>query len=186
MQFYEVIENRSSVKKFKEKPIDKDSLARIINASMMSPSWRNHTSYRIILVDDKNTKEKLASTLLNDTNDMAIAVKEAPIVAVVIGNPSDSGTIEGKEYYLVDAAIAMEHLVLAATSEGYGTCWLGSMDENKIKEALSVPNEYKVVAMTPIGEVEEYKPTNPKKDVREHIFLNSWGKAYTENDELLH
>lgn len=179
MQFYEVIETRNSANKFSDKPVDKDSLARIINAAMRSPSWKDNTSYRIVFVDDMILKEKLAETLLNDTDEMAEALKEAPIVAVVVGDPSESGIVEGKEYYLVDGAIAMQQLILAATSEGYGTCWLGSMDEDKIKKALKIPSNYNVIGMTPIGKAEKYKPSNPKKDVREHVFLNDFGTPIT-------
>lgn len=179
MEFYEVIENRDSANKFSDEPIDKDSLARIINAAMRSPSWKNKTSYRIVFVDDMMLKEKLAETILNDTDEMAEALKQAPMVAVVVGDPTQSGIIEGKEYYLVDGAIAMQQLILAATSEGYGTCWLGSMDEERIKEALKIPQNYNVIAMTPIGKAEKYKSPNPKKDVRDHVFLNTFGEAIT-------
>ncbi len=176
MQFYETIEKRNSANKCSSEPIDKESLSRMINAAMRSPSWKDNTSYKFILVDDSALKEKISETILNDTEEMKEALKQAPLIAVVIGNPAESGIIEGKEYYLVDGAIAMQQLMLAATSEGYGTCWLGCMDEEKIREALEIPEQYKVIGMTPIGKAEDYKPTNAKKDVKDHIFTNSFGK----------
>lgn len=179
MQFYETIEKRNSANKYSDEPIDKESLSRMINAAMRSPSWKDNTSYKFILVDDMALKEKIAETILNDTDEMVEALKQAPLIAVVIGNPAESGIIEGKEYYLVDGAIAMQQLMLAATSEGYGTCWLGSMDEEKIREALEIPEQYKVIGMTPIGKAEDYKPVNAKKDFREYIFTNSFGKPTT-------
>ena len=181
MKFYEVIESRNSAKRFSDTPIDKESLDRIINAAMRSPSWKDNTSYRIILVTESSIKDQLASAVKNKTDEASTSIKEAPVVAVIVGDPSESGIIDGKEYYLVDGAIAMEHLVLAATSEGYGTCWIGVWDEQKVKQALSIPDRYRIIAMTPIGKADEYKPTNPKKDVREHVFLNSFGSAFTEN-----
>lgn len=149
----------------------------MINAAMKSPSWKNNTSYRIIFVDDKKSKEKISQTILNDTDEMAKALKQAPVLAVVVGDPEESGLIEGKEYYLVDGAIAMQQLMLAATNEGYGTCWLGSMDEEKIKTVLKIPENYKVIGMTPIGKAEEYKSPNPKKDIGDYVFSNSFGKS---------
>lgn len=178
MQFYEVIESRNSANKFSDEPVNKDSLNRIINAAMRSPSWKDNTSYRIILVDDAALKEKLSETILNDTDEMAKALKQAPIVAVIVGDPKESGIIENKEYYLVDGAIAMQQLILAATSEGYGTCWLGSMNEDKIKMALKIPSNYKLIGMTPIGKAEKYKLPNPKKNFKEYVFLNNFGDSF--------
>ena len=181
MQFYDVIQSRTSVKRFKSTPIDKEKLARMVNAAMLSPSWKNHTSYKFILVDDPKEKELLAQAIMNDTNEAAAAIKEAPMAVVVVGAPADSGIVEGREYYLVDGAIALEHFVLAATNEGYGTCWIASVDENKISQVLSIPNNYKVVAMTPIGEVQEKKEHYPEKDIGNYVFVNRWDNAYTEN-----
>lgn len=179
MEFYQVIENRNSANKFSDEPVDKDSLVRIINAAMKSPSWKNNTSYRIVFVDDIMLKETLAQAILNDTDEMEEALKQAPIVAVVVGDSDQSGTVEGKEYYLVDGAIAMQQLILAATNEGYGTCWLASIDEDKVKQALKIPQNYNIIAMTPIGKAEKYKSPNPKKDVKEHVFLNNFGEPIT-------
>lgn len=179
MQFYDVIKDRTSVKEFKSTPIDSTKLDRMINAAMMSPSWRNNTSYSFVLVSDKNEREALASTIKNDTDRAAMAVKEAPMTAVVVSDPSQSGVVADREYYLVDSAIAMEHFVLAATNEGYGTCWIASIDEDKIREILNIPHNYRVIAMTPVGEPEEINEHHNKKDVRDHIFLNSWGNPYT-------
>lgn len=178
MQFYDVIQERTSIKQFKDTPLEQNKIARIINAAMMAPSWKNNTSYKIILVDDKQERERLANTIHNDSQDAASAVKTAPMTAVVVANPQMSGQIDGREYYLVDGAIAMEHLVLAATSEGYGTCWIAAIDEEGIRQMLNIPQDYRVVAITPIGEIAEDKAHYPKKNVQEYVFLNQWQNAY--------
>lgn len=181
MQFYDVIKQRTSVKKFKNTPIHRDRLARMITAAMMSPSWKNRTSYKFILVENQEEKEALAQAIVNETEDAATAIRVAPMAAVVVANPEISGVVDGREYYLVDGAVALEHFVLAATNEGYGTCWIASVDEDKIRQALGIPGEYRVVAITPIGEIEEGKEHYAKKDVRDYVFLNKWKNAYTEN-----
>jgi len=60
-------------------------------------------------------------------------------------------TVNGMDYYLVDLAISMEHLVLAATELGLGTCWLAGYDEGKVRSILGIPEKMRVVAMTPLG-----------------------------------
>lgn len=182
MQFYDVIENRKSIKKFKTDTLDKDKINRMLNAAMMSPSWKNQTSYRFILVDDDNIKQKISDAIINKTNEAAQSVMDAPMTAVVVAEPNASGDVEGKEYYLVDGAIAMEHFVLAATEEGYGTCWIASFNEKKIKEALSIPDNFRVVALTPIGQIAAEKPHNPPKDSKDYVFLNRWDRAFSEMD----
>ncbi|TCO77461.1 nitroreductase family protein [Marinisporobacter balticus] len=182
MQFYDVIKNRSSIRAFKNTPIEKERLERMVDAAMQSPSWKNNASYRFILVDDQRKKESLAASIMNETKKAANAIKESPMVAVVVGEPLDSGVIQEREYYLVDGAIAMEHFVLAATNEGYGTCWIAALKEDEVRRTLSIPESFRVIAMTPIGEVAEVRSHEGKKDVRAHVFLNQWGEAYTEND----
>ena len=55
------------------------------------------------------------------------------------------------DYYLVDVAISLQQLILAATDMGLGTCWIGAFDEVKVKKALEIPENIKVVALTPVG-----------------------------------
>lgn len=181
MDFYSVIENRTSIKDFRSTPIDRDKLNRMINAAMMAPSWKNNTSYKIIIVDNDATKLQLAAAVRNSTDDTSKAMQTAPVVCVVVADPSMSGLVNNQQYYLVDSAIAMEHFILAAANEGYGTCWIGAFDENIVKSTLNVPSSYRVVAMTPVGEIGENKSHYQKKDVREYVFTNGWAQPYTDN-----
>jgi len=181
MEFYDVVGNRKSIKKFKNTPINEEKLARMINAAMMSPSWKNKTSYKFILVDEKKELEQISKSIMNKDDSAMQSIIDAPMTAVVVSDPDASGEVENKEYYLVDSAIAMEHFVLSATNEGYGTCWIAAVNEDIIKKALSIPQNYKVVAITPIGEIAETKEHYDKKDVKDIVFSNTWDKAYTKN-----
>ena len=78
-------------------------------------------------------------------------VKTAPAMIIACGDPSLSGSHDGMDYYLVDVAIATEHLVLAAANLGLGTCWIGYFDEAKLKEILNIPEKLRIVALIPIG-----------------------------------
>lgn len=180
MEFYDVVKTRKSIKKFKNTPINSEKLTRMIDAAMMSPSWKNNNSYKFILVDQKNQLEQISKAIMNKDNSAAQSIIDAPMTVVVVADPELSGEVENREYYLVDSAIAMEHFILAATNEEYGTCWIAAVDEDIIKKALSIPQNYKVVALTPIGEIAESKEHNDKKDVRDFIFLNTWDNAYSE------
>lgn len=178
MDFYEVIEKRKSIKSFTNNEIDKEKLSRILKAAMMAPSWKNHTSYRIIIVSDEGEKSKIADTIMNDSDFAANSIKQAPMVVVVAADPDESGEVAEKDYYLVDSAIALEHLVLAAAAEGYGTCWIAAFNECKIKDILSVPDKLRIVALTPLGEVKEDKDHFPPKDMSKYVFVNKWDNPY--------
>ena len=181
MEFYDVVRDRKSIKKFKNTPINVDKLARMINATMMSPSWKNNTSYKFILVDEKNKLEQISKSIVNKDNSAEQSILDAPMTAIVVADPNASGIVENKEYYLVDSAIAMEHFILSATNEGYGTCWIAAVNEDMIKKTLSIPQNYKVVAITPIGEIAESKDHYDKKAIKDFIFSNTWDNTYSEN-----
>jgi nitroreductase len=186
MQFYNVIENRTSVKKFRNTGIDREKVDRMLNAAMMSPSWKNASSYKFIIVEEQDKKNIIADAINNKTGEAAKSVREAPMLAVVAADPNESGVVDDKQYYLVDGAIAMEHFILAATAEGYGTCWIAAVDENVIREVLNIPKNYKIIGLTPVGEIEEEKNHYPKKETKDYVFLNSWNEAYTKNNAVLH
>lgn len=185
MQFYDVVKNRKSIKKFNTTELDRDKLMRMLEAAMRAPSWKNATPYKFILVDRDNIKTSLAGAIMNKSSEAAGAVQNAPITAVIVADPTQSGDMEGKDYYLVDSAIAMEHFVLAATEEGYGTCWIASFDEKRVKEALNIPDNLRVVALTPVGkaqEEEEEKPHHPKKDMNDFVYMNKWNESYMDQN----
>jgi nitroreductase len=73
-------------------------------------------------------------------------LKEAPTVIVGCGDQRAS-----PKWFIVDVAIAMQNIVLTATSEGLGTCWVGSFDENEVREILKIPENYRVVAILALG-----------------------------------
>ncbi|WFD12158.1 nitroreductase family protein [Tepidibacter hydrothermalis] len=180
MQFYDVIKERKSIKNFKSTPIQKDKLDRILTATIMSPSWKDNKCFKFILVDNESQKKELSMAVMNDVNSASASITQAPLVSVVVADPSSSGSIDNKDLYLVDSGIAMEHLVLACTNEGYGTCWIASLDEDKIKRTLDIPDKYRVVAMSPIGEYSDYDDNqNNKPATDDYVCLNKWDSPYT-------
>jgi nitroreductase len=144
MDFAEVIAARKSVRDYSNKPVNKETIMKCLEAARFAPSWANKQCWHFIVVTDRNKIEKLSSTI-------NFWLKNAPAAVVACGDPSKSGFKNDQHYYLVDVAIALEHFVLAATNEGLGTCWMGGFDEKIVKSLLGIPTEIKVVALTPIG-----------------------------------
>lgn len=144
MEFYDVVKQRKSVRRYASQKVPEEALLRMLEAARLAPSWGNRQCTRFIVVDDAALAGKIVSNVARAFN--------AQVMIVACADPGQSGHREGKDYYLVDVAISMEHLVLAATAEGLGTCWLGGMfDEQTVKKELGIPDEMRVVAITPVG-----------------------------------
>lgn len=80
-------------------------------------------------------------------------VADAPSIVVACGQKLsiNRGGYMGEMSMLLDVSIAFTHLILAARAEGLGTCWIGAFKNDEIKKLLEVPDEYEVVAATPLG-----------------------------------
>lgn len=150
MDLFEAIRRRRSVRRYADTPVDEAVLLRILEAARLAPSWRNGQCWRFVVVRDRQTIQRLAreQPLRTQINRW---LQGAPVVVVACADPLASGRRGDQDFYLVDVGIALEHLVLAATAEGLGTCWIGALDEESVRRILGIPGYIRVVAMTPVG-----------------------------------
>jgi len=162
MSVLEVIRKRKSVRKYKPDPIPDDVLLRVLEAARLAPSAKNLQPWKFIIVKDEKIKEKLVEACLNQH-----FIAEAPIVIVACGFPDECYAKQGRymKSWPIDVAIAMEHLILQAAEEGLGTCWIGAFEESKVKEILKVPENVRIVALTPLG----YPAHEPKDRGRKKL-----------------
>jgi len=148
MELSEVIKLRKSVRKFADRGVEREELDQILEAARLAPSWKNWQCWSYIVIDDRKLIRDLASSGGFVRN---LWLRDAPVVIVSCGDPKASGDRFDIPYYAVDVAISMEHLILAATDLGLGTCWVGIFDEPILKAALEIPDTLKIVALTPLG-----------------------------------
>ena len=140
MDVFEAIQKRHSVRAYKSTPIPEEKLMKILEAGRLAPSASNIQPWHFIVVKDPEKRKKLAKSK------WAKFLAEAPVVIVGCGNQKAS-----PKWFMVDVAIAMQNMVLAATSEGLGTCWVGSFNEREVKELLKIPENYRVIALLAVG-----------------------------------
>jgi nitroreductase len=186
MEFFEVISKRKSYRNFSSQPVEQEKILKVLEAARLAPSWQNRQCWRFIVVQNKDKINKIGR--LNPfTLNINFFLRKVPVIIVACANPKDSGERDGKDYYLVDTAIAMQHLILAATDLGLATCWIGAFDEKMIKHALEIPDEIRVVALTPLGyaaekqnivdKVSKFVAKGAKRKPLEDIaFFNKWNK----------
>ncbi|MEN3049702.1 MAG: nitroreductase family protein [Candidatus Methanosuratincola petrocarbonis] len=140
MEVFEAILRRRSVRSYLPDPIPQEKLDRILEAGRLSPSAMNKQPWHFIVVTDPKKREELAH------GKFAWMLKESPIVIVGCGDREAS-----PKWYKVDTAIALQTMVIEATGEELGTCWVGSFDEPRVKEILKIPDKYEVIAMLAVG-----------------------------------
>jgi nitroreductase len=144
----EIITNRRSIRSYKSDKIEDDKLDYILEAFRKAPSAKNLQPWKLVVVKGKQKRADLAIACNNQS-----FISEAPIIIVACAKEEEAyGTMGGYlNSYPIDIAIAMEHLILASTEQGLGTCWIGAFKENLVKGILGVPENIRVVALTPVG-----------------------------------
>ncbi len=174
MELYEALERRRSIRKYTADPVPGEALEKMLNAARIAPSWSNKQCWRFIVVREQSRKEKLAGSL-PEGNPCKKALAAAPVVIVLCADPQASGYQDGKDYYLLDAGLALQQFMLAAYAEGFGTCWVAWFDEAAARVACSVPQSYRVVALTPLGIPARQPSPRPRKELGEIVFTEEWG-----------
>jgi nitroreductase len=173
MEFYDVINTRRSVRSYKPDEIPDDVLNRVLEAARVAPSGSNRQPWKYVLVKDPDMRRKIATISGGQP-----WIADAPIVVVACGNDInyDRGGYMGDMSFLIDAAIGLTHLILAARAEGLGTCWIGLFDNESIKELLDVPPSWNVVAVTPLGYPKEAMWGSPgkRKPLGEIVAVDEW------------
>ena len=172
MDLFEVIKKRRSIRSYKPDPIPNEHLKKILEAARLAPSGKNRQPWRFIVVRDAERKRRLAKASMNQ-----MFIAEANVVIVALSDPtvySSAGT-KRRIPYLQDPMIAVEHMVLAATAFGYGTCWIGAFNEDEVKRIVNAPEELAVIALLPIGVPNENPPPRPRKPFEELFFSEVYG-----------
>ncbi len=182
MDVMQAIMGRRSVRKYKSTPLSDKDIEMVLEAARWAPSWKNSQSWRFVVVRDPELKEKLAATLIPETNRGAAAIREAPVTIVACAELGKSGYHKGEQgtdkgdWFMFDTALAMQNLVLAAHAAGLGTVHVGLFDAKEAARILDVPQGVVVVEMTPLGYPDE-EPKGPgRKELSEIVFKEKYGK----------
>ncbi len=172
MEFYEVIKRRRSIRKYNPRPIPEDILNRILDAGRSAPSAKNIQPWKFIVIKDPGNKKKVAEACRGQhwIADADVIVCGCALEKIAWGRMG--GYMSS---FAVDLAIAMDHIILAAANEGLGTCWIGAFEEKRVKEILGIPEDVRVVALTPIGYPAEEPKDRGRKPLNEIISYERWG-----------
>ena len=141
----EVICKRYSCRTYEDKPIEQQKLDTILEAARQAPSAKNLQDWRFVVVRDKEKRSRIAAT----TNRPQVFAKAG--VMIVACSTSDYVMTCGQAVGPIDVAIALEHISLAATELGLGTCWIGSFETQKVREILNIPEDVAIIELMAVG-----------------------------------
>ena len=173
MELFEAIQKRRSIRKYSDEAVPMEKVEQILEAARQAPSWKNVQPWSFVVVSDRQLKEKIGEAVR--FNPDHTSYEQAAYIIVACADPNLDEQHQGKDYYLVDAGIAFEHVTLAATALGLATCWIALFDEQPVKELLGVPENLRVVALTPLGVPAQERNPRPRKAMEEIAFANRWG-----------
>lgn len=172
MEFQEVLLNRRSIRKFQERPVEREVLVRLVEQASYAPSASNLQAWKFCIIDDP--------ALVRKVDMFSPGLSGKPPVIIVIC--SDYGYAEqkttGSNYKvygcIMDASMAAENLMLAAVEAGLGTCAIKSYNDAAVRKLLKLPESIHIELLISVG-YPEVLPNMPKrKGTEEIVFFNEW------------
>ena len=171
MELLDLIKTRYSVRKYKKDPVEDEKLNKLLEAACFAPTAGNRQPIKFIVVKTEGKEEDLKKIY------PANWFCEAPIVICACALPEDGWVRrdgKGKNYSEVDTAIAMDHLILEATSLGLGTCWIAAFDVDAAHEVLGIPEDVVPVVFTTLGYPDDKPGSKIRKELSEIVRYEKW------------
>ena len=171
MKFIELAKRRCSIRGYKPDAVPEELLNEVLEAGRLAPSAKNLQPFHFIVVRSEAGLDSLAEAY------PAPFFREAPVVIAVCMEPSKGWTrdrYDGKNYCEVDAAIAADHMTLAAEDLGLGTCWVAAFDPVKVTEALGLPESVVPVILLSLGFPNAPGREKTRKSLDELVRYEHW------------
>jgi len=163
------IKNRRSIRKYKNRKVEEEKLKQILESARLAPSAKNMQDWRFVVVRDKELRQALAAAAGNQT-----FVGEAPVVIVCCTVMPEYILSCGQPAGVINGAIALDHMTLAAQALGLGTCWIGAFDPVKVRKICNIPESVGIVELLTLGYAAETPGRRQRKNSNEIIFYDKW------------
>lgn len=168
----ENIMTRTSIRQYKEQPVEQEKIDIMLKAAMAAPTAVNLQPWHFIVITDKETIGKLAGR--QPTN--------APLLIALCGDTDKTVMPDGKmklpDFWVQDVSAATENLLLAAHALGLGAVWTGcypAMERvDEVSKVLNCPKNIVPLAVVRIGYPDE-SPEPKNKFKEENISYNTFG-----------
>jgi nitroreductase len=177
---YEKIRKRRTIRKYLQKAVPEEAMLKCVDAARLSPSGRNRQPLRYVIVNDPKLLKQVFSTLswAVDLPDYYPTEEEMPRAYIVILLDKNARTP------IHDASIAAMSISMVAYDEGLGSCILGSVDREKLREILKVPEGLTVALVVALGYPAENPVVEPLKDGATNYCLDENGVLHVPKRDL--
>ncbi len=168
MEFFELIQHRRSIRKYKPDKISPEVLEKIYKAIRLAPSAGNLQAYEVFLVEDRQRLRELARAAFGQE-----FIAEAAVALVFCADPEQAASRYGSRgrslYALQDATIACTFAHLAAADLGLASVWIGAFDDAAVWQAIGSPKGLKPVAILPLGYPAETPPPTARRHWKQFV-----------------
>jgi nitroreductase len=184
MDFYELVKQRQSARKYLRREIEPEKLKRILESARLAPSASNSQPWHIIVVDNPELLTKVGEAATDSISGINKFAKEAAVILVIVLEApkfitSLAATIKRREFPLIDIGILAEHICLQATEEGIGNCMIGWFNEIFVKKLLDIPRKKRIGLLITLGYVPDDYPLRKKirKELNKIVTFNSYSHS---------
>lgn len=164
MNFFELAEKRRSIRSYRPDPVEDSKLQKILEAARIAPTARNSQPFKILVIRTEGREEELKQIYNKDWF-------VAPPYILCVCSITDKCWLNcnKKSYGDVDAAIVMDHIILASAELGIGTCWIGAFDPAAAKRVLNIDDTMEPIVFTPLGYAKDTPAMKARKPLDELV-----------------
>lgn len=162
--FLDLVKSRYSSRSYSDRAVESEKIEYLLECARLAPSAVNLQPWHFIVVESEEKRTRLPECYKREW------LREAPLYIVVCADKSQSWKRRKDNYDHadIDAAIAIEHICLAATEQGLGSCWVCNFDVEICSEILGLEGDVYPVAIVPIGYAND-EPTEKKRKSLDEI-----------------
>ncbi len=164
MEFKQVLQNRRSIRSFKDQAVSDEQINEILELANTSPSAGNRQARSVVIVKDREVIKRLSVAAMGQAS-----VAEAAVVFAITANPDEALARYGKRgqdlYTVQDATIFTAYLQLAVTALGLASVWIGAFEEEAVRDVLDLDGTKKPIALVPVG----YPAAEPRETGRKRL-----------------
>jgi nitroreductase len=170
MDFFDVINRRYSVRAYLPDLVEDEKLQMILDAGRSAPTAHNNQPFQIFVIRTEGKQEALKKVYKREW------FSQPPLV-LCLCIVKDQGWVRSydqRNYYQVDAGIVMDHIILAATALGLGTCYIGAFSASAASEFLGLPEDVEPIVFTPLGYPADQPKPRERKPLSELVRYDHW------------
>lgn len=163
MNFLELAKQRYSVRSYQNREVEHEKLIQILEAGQIAPSAVNKQPWHFYVYNTEESLQKIRPVYYREW------FKEAPLVIVICGKHNEAWhrKADSKDHTDVDISIAVDHMTLAATSIGLGSCWICNFEPKLCREAMDLAEGEEPIAILSIGYPADQAPEKKRKSIEE-------------------